>query len=108
MKEISKELGSDELEVFIFHVPGKQMDDKYQYAPMHFLFDIKQEDLRIKAWLFLGGHVIDPSEHLNYASTVQYFSTRLLLTIVDNNWLKVMSGDVGNKFPNANTKENLQ
>ena len=42
--------------------------------------------------------MIDASEHKNYASAVQSMSARLLLTIAEDNKLKVMSGDVGNTF----------
>ena len=42
--------------------------------------------------------MIDASEHKNYASAVQSMSVRLLLTIAEDNKLKVMSGDVGNTF----------
>lgn len=55
----------------------------------------------------MGDHVIDSSAHESYASTVQYMSIRLLLTIAEKNQLKVMSGDFGNAFPNAYTKEKI-
>ena len=74
---------------------------------MRFVFDVKREDLRRKARLVLGGHLIDALDQESYASTVQSLSIRLLLTIADKNGLEVMSGDVGNAFPNAYTKETI-
>ena len=108
MDSVAKELEAlEKLKVFRFHEPGKQMGNEYQYAPLRFVFDVKQEDLRRKGRLVLGGHVIDSSEYENYASTVQSILIRLLLTIAEKNGLRVMSGDVGNVFPNADTQEKI-
>ena len=97
----------EKLNVFKFHSPDKKFDNNCQYAPLCFVFDVKREDLRQKSRLVLGGHVIDSSDHESYASTVQYMYIRLLLTIAEKNQLKVMSGDVGNTFPNAYAKEKI-
>ena len=98
---------TEKLNVFKFHLPDKKFYNTYQYAPLRFVFHVKRQDLRRKYLLVLGGHAIDLSDHESYASTVQYMSIRFLLTIAEKNQLKVMSGDVGNTFPNAYTKEKI-
>ena len=71
------------------------------------VFDVKREDLRRKAYLVLGGHIINAMNHESYASCVQFMLIRLLFSIVDKSKLQVMNGDVGNSFPNSNTEEKI-
>src|SRR5687768_10862260 len=57
---VAKEMSSlDCLSVFRYELPSKQYkkSEGWQYAPMHMIFDIKQ-DLRHKARLVVGGNMI--------------------------------------------------
>ncbi len=55
-----------------------------QYAPLQMIFAVKQ-DLRCKAQLVLGGHVIDASGHNMYASNMKGISSRILMLIAAAN-----------------------
>ena len=102
-KEMDSLLG---LDCFEFKSPNYKVGDDYQYAPLRMVFDVKQ-DLRLKARLVIGGHVID-AEHLNsYASTVKGTSVRLLQIIKDQHGLDALCGDVSNAFVNARTNEKI-
>ena len=68
------------------------------------IFTVKP-DLRRKARLVIGGHVIDSEGHSTYASTVKLQSVRLLNLIAKANGLKCLSGDIGNAYLNAKTDE---
>ena len=71
------------------------------------IFDIKQEDLRRKARLVAGGHVVESSMYESYSSVVQQRSIRLLETIALNESLSFVTGDIGNAFVHADTKEKV-
>ena len=105
---IQKELMAlQKLNVWRFHLSNHKMSKECQKAPLRMIFDVKKEDLRRKARHVVGGHEID-SDHLEaYSSVVQSMSVRILLTLAHKHKLKVMSGDVGNAFPNAPTKEKV-
>ena len=51
------------LNIFEFHSPNTVFKkfDGWQYAPMHMIFTIKQEDLRHKARLVVNRNVVDAS-----------------------------------------------
>ena len=66
----------------------------FQFAPLRMIFDVKV-DLRSKARLVIGGHIIDSTGHEVYASTMKSVSARVLMTITDANNLEVMVGDIG-------------
>ena len=51
--------------------------------------------------------MIDASMYEAYASTIQSFSVRLLLTVAAKEGLKILTGDIGNAFPDAPTKEKI-
>ena len=76
-------------------------EDGWQFAPTHMIYDIKQQDLRHKARLVMGGNVIDSSQHTTYSSTIQNLSVRLLMIISIQNNLDLMAADIGNAFPTA-------
>ena len=78
----------------------------YQYAPLRMIFDVKQ-DLRRKARLVLGGHVIDASGHDTYASNMKGISARILMLIAAANDLLVLTGDIGNAYLYASTQEKI-
>ena len=69
-------------------------------------FDVRV-DLRRKARLVIGGHVINSSRHDVYVSTMKYFSDRILMTIAVANNLDLMTGDIVNAYLNANTEEKI-
>lgn len=107
---ISKEMKSlDTLDVFEYHSPTKTLDknEGWQYAPLRMIFDIKQQDLRRKARLVVGGHVLDSSRYTKASSTVQGLSVRLLLLIAVQNGLSSMTGDIGNAFCTAPVAEKV-
>ncbi len=71
------------------------------------IFDIKHQDLRRKARLVIGGHVIDSSNHITFSSTIQGISVRILMTIAVQNALSFMTADIGNVFCTAPCGENI-
>ena len=70
------------------------------------VFDVNT-DLQHKAWLVIGGHVIDSSEHLGYSSVVKMTSIRLWNIITKAQGLECLVGDVGNAYLNALTREKI-
>ena len=70
------------------------------------IFDVKL-DLRRKARLVIGGHIVNSSGHEVYESTTKSVSARIMMTIAAANNLDVMTGDIGNAYLNTNTKENI-
>ena len=79
----------------------------WKYSPLRMLFDIKQEGLRHKVRLVLGGNRVDASEYITYWSTVQSLSVRLLLVIAVVCNLAIMTGDISNAFLTANIQEKV-
>ena len=65
------------------------------------VFDIKQQDMRYKARLVVGGNVIDSSKYSTYSSTIGNLSVKLLFLVAVQNGLDLMCGDIGNAFPTA-------
>jgi hypothetical protein len=94
-KEMS---GLKRLNVFKFHAPNYKCNKKegWQFSPMHMIFDIKQQDLRYKARLVVGGHVIDSSDYTTYSSVIENLSVRLLFLAAAHQGLGIMTGDIGN------------
>ena len=69
---IKKEMTAlDEARVFEYHSPHFEVRKDYQYCPLQIIFDVKQEDLRRKARLVAGGHIIDSTMYESYSSVVQ-------------------------------------
>ena len=64
--------------VWELYPPHFRPSKYYQYAPLQMIFDIKQEDLRHKARLVAGGHVVESSMWESYSSVVQQRSIRIL------------------------------
>jgi len=97
-----------EMEVFEkFPCSVRQARGKgFQFAPLRMIFDVKV-DLRRKARLVIGGHVVDSSGHEVYASTMKSVSARVLMTIATANNLDVMVGDIGNAYLHATTEEKV-
>ncbi|MGH7955002.1 MAG: reverse transcriptase domain-containing protein, partial [Gloeomargaritales cyanobacterium] len=93
------------LNCFKFHTKWKPPSN-YQFAPLQMIFTVKS-DLRRKARLVVGGHVVDSGDLPTYASTVKGMSVRLLFLIAAINKLDVLSADIGNAFVNAYTSEKI-
>ena len=104
MKEMSALMKAG---VFSFYPPNYRVPNNYQYCPLRIIFDVKQEDLCRKARMVAGGHVINSSMYESYASVVQTRTIRLLETIAMNEGLSFMTGDIGNAFVHALTREKI-
>ena len=78
----------------------------FQFAPIPVIFDVKV-DLRRKARLVIGVHIVNSFVHKVYASTMNSVSARILMTISAANNLYIMTGDIGNAYLNSNTQENI-
>ena len=74
-----------------------RLRDDYQIAPLRCIFDVKQ-DLRRKARLIIGGHVIDSTGHDLYASNMKTISARVLMLLASANKLDVLTGDISNAY----------
>ena len=95
-------------EVFKFYPPNHKIDRVvYQWTKLRMIFDVKKEDLRRKARLVAGGHLVDSSMYETYASVVQVRTIRLLMTIAMNENLSFVTGDISNAFVHAETKEKI-
>ena len=92
---------------FLYYPPDYKFGSEFQYAPLRMIFDVKKEDLRRKARLVAGGHVINSTMFESYSSVVQTKSLRLLLTIAINQNLGIITADIGNAFIQAETKEKI-
>ena len=97
------------LNVFKYVAHGKTFErsDEWQRARMRMIFDIKQQDLRHKARLVVGGHLIDSSAFTAYSSTIQDISVRLLMIVAIQNQLNMMVGDISTAFPTAPIAEKV-
>jgi Reverse transcriptase (RNA-dependent DNA polymerase) len=107
---IFKEMaGLHRLNVFKFHAPNYKCDknEGWQFAPMHMIFDIKQQDMRYKARLVVGGHVLDSSDYNTYSSVIENLSVRLVFLAAAHQGLDIMTGDIGNAFPTAPCAEKV-
>ncbi len=98
--------GIQEHKTLLFLPPGADPPEGYQEVPLRMIFDVKP-DLRRKARLVAGGHLIDARGHSSYSSVVRLDSIRLLNVIAKAQGLKVLAGDVGNAYLNADTKEKV-
>ena len=84
----------------------EQVKSNYQYAPLRMIFDVKQ-DLRRKARLVIGGHVVDSGPYDVYASTMKTISARILMLIASANKLDVLTGDIGNAYLYAKSNQKI-
>ncbi len=75
----------------------KVIQRTHQYAPLRMIFSVKQ-DLRRKARLIIGGHIVDASDHELFASTMKGVSARLLMVIAAANQLSVLCGDIRSAY----------
>ena len=104
---IHKEMkGLQDHNTFSFFNPGEAAPTGYQFAPLRRIFTVKQ-DLRCKARLVIGGHVIDSIEHSGYSSVVRMTSVRLLNVVTESQGLECLAREVGNVYLKARTKEKI-
>jgi hypothetical protein len=94
------------MECFEFHEKGYNPGNEYQWTTLTMIFDVKQ-DLRRKARLVAGGHLVDSLDNNVYSSTVKGISVRMLYVIAHKRNLKLLCGDVGNAYVNAYTNEKV-
>jgi hypothetical protein len=104
---MEKEISSiQEHKTFEFLHPDALPPEGYQCAPLRMIFDVKS-DLRRKARLVVGGHKVDASNQSSYSSVEKLDSTRLLNVIAKAQGLKVLAGDIGNAYLNAEMTEKV-
>ena len=83
------------LECFEFHSKSYHPGNEYQWTMLTMIFDVKQ-DLRRKARLVAGGHLVDSLDNEVYSSTVKGISVRLLHVLAHKQKLDLICGDVRN------------
>ena len=69
-----------EMDCFDIKAQDFTVEEAYQWTRLHVVWGVKQ-DLRRKARLVGGGHLVDPMDHNVYSSTVKGISVRLLQVI---------------------------
>jgi hypothetical protein len=94
------------LEAFNIQSAGYHPGPTYQPTTFTIIFDMKQ-DLRQKARLVAGGHLLDPMDHSVYSSTVKGISVKLLHVITHKTKLEDLCGNVSLAFVNACTLEKV-
>jgi hypothetical protein len=94
------------LECFDFHSANYHPGEDFQWTTLTMIFDVKQ-DLRRKARLVAGGHLVDSLDNDVYSSTVKGISVRLLHVIAHKQKLDLLCGDVGNAYVNSYTNEKV-
>jgi hypothetical protein len=94
------------LQVYVPNCKGDQKEG-WQFAPMHMIFDIKQQDMIYKARLAVGGHVIDSSDYTTYSSVIENLSVRLLFLAAAHQGLGILTGNIGSAFSMAPCAEKV-
>ena len=99
----------ERLGVFQNYLPKKKIENNYawQWAPMWMILDIKQQGLRHKSGIVIGGHVMEMSEHTTYSLKIKYISFRLMLMISVKKVFGLMTGDIISFFCTAPCTENI-
>eukprot|EP00957_Ditylum_brightwellii_P084882 6454508-Ditylum_brightwellii.AAC.1 len=95
-----------EMKCFDFQDAGNKPTGNYQCTTLHMVFICKQ-DLRKKARIVAGGHLIDLLDNKVYSSTVNGISVKLLYVIAHCVGLKALCGDIVNAYVNAYTTERV-
>ena len=98
-----------EMICFEFHPPSTYFKKEYgwQYTLLCMIYEIKQQNIRYKSRLVLGGHVVNADQYTTYSSTVQVVSIRIMMTIEVQVNLNLMSGDISNAFLSAESTEKV-
>jgi len=106
-ESVSKEVGALLFHECFHFLSSKFKPSKdYQYAHLHFVYAIKP-DLVHKSRLVCNGSTVDPRGLSTRATVVKGISVRLLDIIAESQGLRVLTGDVGNAFIQANTAERV-
>ena len=86
---IQKELDQiKEYQTFIAPPDLKRPPEGYQFVRVHFVFAVKH-DLRRKARLVTGGHMMDPPEGQTYSSVVTIKGMRICIFLAELNGHKI-------------------
>ena len=93
----------DNIHTFKYYPPNKRSrkEDGWQYAPLQMIYEVKQQDLRMKSRLIIVGQVINSSMHTTYSLNIQSISVRLLMLIAVKTGLNLMAANVANAFGTA-------
>lgn len=107
-KAIEKELNAlIKMDTFKFVESRGDIPSEYDYAPLHFVFDVKV-DLRRKARLVIGGNVLDDRDPTDrYAPVMQLRSSRILAMLAKRKRHRLRIADIGNAYINADTREKV-
>mmetsp|Transcript_18158 Transcript_18158/g.25645 ORF Transcript_18158/g.25645 Transcript_18158/m.25645 type:complete len:514 (+) Transcript_18158:510-2051(+) len=92
--------------MLLIEKPGYKLPEEYQYAPLHLVFEVKQ-DLRRKMRLVILGNKVDSRGLSTRATVVKGILVLLLSIIAHRDNLKELCGDIGNTFIQAKTKEKI-
>ena len=95
-----------EMNCFDFKSKDFLPDADYQRTTLHVIFDVKQ-DLRRKARLVAGGHLLAILDTPTYSSTVKSISVQILHVIAHKTKMSQLCGDIGNAYVNASTNEKV-
>ena len=71
------------------------------------IFEVKQHNLRKKARLVAGGHVITADMYDSYSPVIQAITAIIMEKITINEGLNIITGDIGNTFLYAYTQEKV-
>eukprot|EP00957_Ditylum_brightwellii_P137097 10453404-Ditylum_brightwellii.AAC.2 len=94
------------MECFEFQDAGDIPEGDYQLTMLHMVFDVKQ-DLRQKAHLVAGSHLVDVLDNEVCSSTVKGISVKLLHIIAHSETLDVLCSDIDNVYVNTHTTEKV-
>jgi hypothetical protein len=86
--------------------PGSLPREGYQLAPLRMIYTIKP-DLCQKSCLVIGGLRIKADDHSGYGSIVQITSIHFLSAIAKAQGLQFLTGDIGNAYLYASTREKM-
>jgi hypothetical protein len=78
----------------------------YKHIDCHMIFDVKL-DLTRKARYVAGGHQMDPTKEMVYASVISRDSVRFTFLLAALNDLDILAADVQNAYLNAPTTEKV-
>ena len=82
-------------------------EDKFQYAPMWFVFDVKPISLKAKARLVIGGHVVETGDTDTFSYMMSTEGARILAVIADHMGYNLAVGDINTAYLYATTKERI-
>jgi hypothetical protein len=104
-KEISSIMTMKTFCIIESQLERKKVKETHQFAPLQMIFDIKAGDLRRKARLIIGGHIVDPTGFDTYASNMKAISALLLMIIAATQNLEVETGDIATAYLYADSSQ---